>query len=425
MRAQVPYLAGLARQAAGPATLRPPRQLFVGDTHATVRSPGRDGSPRRRAADAAALSFPRPFAPSDAGEEPPASPGIAPDVPGTAQVAPHPSLVPRAESPPVAGASATAADAGLVAHPVGPLPSSRARPAGHAARGQPPGSWTGPAWGRPVELPPAIEPVPVTGETDRRPAAASRPGPAGPDVPGTAQVAPHPSLVPRTESRQVAGAAAATAVDAGLVAHPVGPLPSSRARPAGHAARGQPPGSWTGPAWGTPVELPPAIEPVPVTGETDRRPAAASRPGPEALPSGPGPVGAAGLHQGQLRGEPGISVTFGARDAAGGPRRSRGPAAAVRDLVPPTTLAPRSIEMPGPVPGGSRQEPRVTGPARVSIGTIEVTVVPPPRPAPAHETRPPAQVARGWSRPPSLLAVSAGTGRLRDGLRRWYGTAQG
>ena len=82
--------------------------------------------------------------------------------------------------------------------------------------------------------------------------------------------------------------------------------------------------------------------------------------------------------------------------------------------------------MPGPEPGVPYQKPRAAGPPRVSIGTIDVTVLPPAPPAPpAPGIRPPAQAARGWTRPPSLLAATAGAGRLRDGLRRWYGTAQG
>ena len=59
----------------------------------------------------------------------------------------------------------------------------------------------------------------------------------------------------------------------------------------------------------------------------------------------------------------------------------------------------------------------------MSIGTIEVTVVPPARPG--RESRPGAQVPRGGPRPASLLAAHGGTSRLRDGLRRWYGIAQG
>jgi hypothetical protein len=52
----------------------------------------------------------------------------------------------------------------------------------------------------------------------------------------------------------------------------------------------------------------------------------------------------------------------------------------------------------------------------VSIGTVEVTVVSP---------APPTQAAPTWPRPARQPAEGAGTGRLRDALRRWYGIAQG
>jgi hypothetical protein len=114
----------------------------------------------------------------------------------------------------------------------------------------------------------------------------------------------------------------------------------------------------------------------------------------------------------------------------GGATGNRGPssaAAPVGDLLPPPAAAPRLNEMVEPAPFGSyQQQPGGPGPARVSIGTIEVTVVPPAGPpSPASVSRPPAPPSRGRSRPPSLLAATAADSRLRDGLRRWYGIAQG
>jgi hypothetical protein len=82
--------------------------------------------------------------------------------------------------------------------------------------------------------------------------------------------------------------------------------------------------------------------------------------------------------------------------------------------------------VPGLEPGGLDQKPHGSGRPRVSIGTIEVTVVPPASAAlPAAEIRLPAPAVPAWSRPASLLAGNAGAGWMRDGLRRWYGTAQG
>ena len=398
MRAQIPYLAGLARQAAGRPALRPPHQLFSRASY----PPGRGGTVRRPPGDAAVRSFPPARLPSGSGEEPPAPPRIA---------------SPRDED---TGRDRAGGAAGAPAAPAGPAPDA-AGPGVPAAAAGPAPDAAGPA-------------APGHQEAPRRR-----------NAPGSAQVAAPASVAPRTEfspagaAPPARGAAPAAPPDAGLVPHPAWPplAPESR----------------TGTQGGTPAQPPRTIEPVPVPGETDRRPppsgaspaASASVPGPEgaagshrgplasetgvsaALASGPGPgtVGSAGPHRDLAGGEAGIPVTLGPRDAAGDPGRSRGPAAA-GDLPPPLASALPPIEMLGPEPGGSRREPRVSGTARVSIGTIEVTVVPPARPAPpAPEIQPPAPVARGGSRPPSLLAAGAGADRLRDGLRRWYGIAQG
>ncbi len=396
MKARVPYLARLARQAAERATLVPPRQLFVGDTYTPVRSPGRDDSSQRRAGGAAAGRFPRALPPSDAGQEPPAQPGIA---------------FPRGED--VHGDSAGGA----------------------------PGASAELAPGTGVPALPVASAVQAT-------AAGVPATPGGPHAPRPPDVAPQ-SPAARAESPRAAGIASATPANAGPVLQPGTPLPSSSSRPAGDTARAQPLASWTSPLWGTPVDLPQAIELLPVAGETDRqapsRPrAAAPPPGPgpattarqrqdpprtdAAIPAtpppGPGPATTARPRQDPPRTDAAIPATPDDRDAAG--RERSGGTTAVRDLIPPPASAPRSIAMLGPEPGELHQKPRVSGRPRVSIGTIEVTVLPPAPPPPlTHEIRPPAQVARGWTRPPSLLAASAGADRLRDGLRRWYGTAQG
>ncbi len=82
-------------------------------------------------------------------------------------------------------------------------------------------------------------------------------------------------------------------------------------------------------------------------------------------------------------------------------------------LEPPATSS-----TPGPPQPLAHQA--AASPA-LSIGTIEVIVVPPPA-APATQVAPrrPADGAR-----PAPLLAGPGADRLRDGLRRWHGTAQG
>ena len=375
MRAQVPYLARLARRAAGPAPLQPPRQLFAGTAYPLVRLPAGDDyadSLPERNGEAAAGGFPPALAPAQAHGEPPASPRIT-SQPGedTSQSGEY-----------TAGNRAGDASAFL-------------------------------AGNRPGGAPAPVDSAVHAGNADS-PAAPGRP-----DRPGSAQVPLSPPLAPHAESTQVADATPATS-PAGPIARPGGP-PSASPPPA-HAARGGPPGSSAIAAlWGAPVELPHSIERAPVTSEASTRPAM----GPALAPPRPGRAAAADTDQGQLGGV-GTQGTPGGWEAASDCGRHPAPAA-VRDLLPPLTQAPRPAELAGPGSGGSRQEPPGgPAPARVSIGTIEVTVVPPARPAlRASQSRPPAQMPRGRSGPQSLLAATAAGGRLRDGLRRWYGIAQG
>ena len=105
-----------------------------------------------------------------------------------------------------------------------------------------------------------------------------------------------------------------------------------------------------------------------------------------------------------------------------------------RELLPPQELAghpdPAVPSGPGlggpgpggPGPGGAGSDAQGTRAPRVSIGAIEVTVVPPARPERIQPAPPPP---RRLPRPASLLTGNAGADRLRDGLRRWHGTAQG
>jgi hypothetical protein len=167
-----------------------------------------------------------------------------------------------------------------------------------------------------------------------------------------------------------------------------------RKPPAPHPAQ---PGLMARPAtdwlWGAPVELP-ELAPVAAT------PTQAGQP---ASPPGPGTPPAAGR---------GVNAAYGrARDRG---KRS----GAVGDLLPPDAGG----ERPGPA-GAARGS---AAPPRVTIGTIEVTVVPPAPPpfGPAG----PAQVAPEplTTRPPAASPLAEDrSARLRGGLRRWYGIAHG
>jgi hypothetical protein len=87
---------------------------------------------------------------------------------------------------------------------------------------------------------------------------------------------------------------------------------------------------------------------------------------------------------------------------------------------PAPGLAPPRPVSRGGEPADQRRAPHSlprAQPETVSIGTIEVTVVPPAKP----RAVPPRPVPRR-ERPPSRLAASD---PLRDGRRRWYGVAQG
>lgn len=90
----------------------------------------------------------------------------------------------------------------------------------------------------------------------------------------------------------------------------------------------------------------------------------------------------------------------------------------VHALLPPAPAA-GAQDLPDPRRGPGSQRP-----ARVSIGTIEVTVVPPAQPAEPSWIRESPQPG-GRAQRGAIPAATAGSGRLRDGLRRWYGTAQG
>jgi hypothetical protein len=221
------------------------------------------------------------------------------------------------------------------------------------------------------------------------------------------------------------------------------PLPPAGSPAAAHAAGIQPPRSWPDPLWATPVDLPHTTGLPPLTGGTDGRTVSAPRSRPAAPAPGPGAGQAARpgrgqdshsvQNHGQDTGDTGIRGTLGDRPAAG-PDRSPAPATAgpdrlklttaAGDLLPPPATAMHAIPA-GLEPAGRHREQSPQGQPRVSIGTIEVTVVPAAPPAPEiSQNTPPADTRHGWSPAASPLAVGIHAGRLQQGLRRWYGIAQ-
>jgi hypothetical protein len=387
MKAAVPYLARLARQAAGDPVLRPPRQLFSGDARIAVRSPGHQGFYQPHA-DLAATPEPFVFLPLPSGEEQPPAPSTAGFPPARDTL-----------GEPAAGPSAEAALPGGPAAALPPAPPAEAVP-------------TGPAPLTPAATASAAPPRPPQLQPHHRGAAA--PGfPAADDSdraypPGGRPVSPLAEPRPVSSPRHTANT-----VD---------------------AAPGRPPHSWTSALWDGPVDLPEASRPALASGEPEPWGVPSSPAGPVAPPSPPWPAPAAGWHQGQPSDDAGTQLADATSDALimpgvaddADPGRAPEPSA-VRDLLPPLTAAQVPAASLGAEPGERRREPRVP-PPRVSIGTIEVTVVPPP-PAPVAPavgtSGPAAQAMPSWSGPVAPPTTAAGPDRLRDGVRRWFGTAQG
>lgn len=118
-----------------------------------------------------------------------------------------------------------------------------------------------------------------------------------------------------------------------------------------------------------------------------------------------------------------LPVTPTRKDSGGAvplpePAQSAGqPSTDQRQPVPDLMPAPASASGTAvPDAGHGQDRPLGSRPAQVSIGTIEVTVVPAAPPQPPRRDRP---------RPVSPLPASPPADRLRDGIRRWHGTAQG
>jgi hypothetical protein len=373
MKPRIRYLAGLAAPAAGP-TLRPPRQLFGAGTYLPPRSPATDY--RQRANSRAGRKI------SDAPVLPDPDPGAPVSLPDISQPGDEPAADRAFTSP---GHS----------HTLGPLPTA---------------SWSL----APKVAPPSDSPaIPGTPPASSAPPMASGPGAAaaraagagtgpmedawavhpGRKVSGQARAAPHPPGAARIEPPPggtvpppVGTAPPPASADHGLAASPAMRLPPGHSRPPADAAPAPWPESRSASRQGQPAGLPSANEPVPSANEPvpaayDRPTASADR---DLVPARPG--------------EPG----------------------AFPDLLPPPVPAPQPTELPQPDADGLRHRSRSPQSHRVSIGTIEVTVVPPVPAAPAHRISPPPRPVPVPPRPASQLGGGGGSHRFR----RWYGTAQ-
>ena len=370
MRARVRYLTGLARHTAGQLPLRPPGRIFASDVYAPTRSADRPAFRPRTGPGV-----------TDVVDHPVSSPRVAEEAPPSREARPAPGADtgpgrPDIPTPTSAAPSTPAAAASdFSATPAAPAPATVAERVG----------------------PPAANPAPPAARATTKRAAVV-PQPPVPPVPPASPGAEDVSL-PAVRDLTVAKSVTA------LPDPPRADTPAAKPPPPVAASGASPVGATSS----TSRELP--TQPEPKTGVE----------APQAWPPGfdflgkpvelPQPSGSA------------TAVDANPLDDRTSPPADRpqddhiAPRTAIHDLLP----------VPRPVveqPGGSRRHPGAAAGARVSIGTIEVTVVPPPAPA-VRDVATPAQTARSRPRAGSALAVRPGSDRLRDGLRRWYGTAQG
>ncbi len=395
MKARVPYLARLARQAVGQPLLRPPRPLFAGDADLVVPFSDNPGIPRRPDGEETTPSRAGSLALSGDSDEPSA---------------------PRATDPPPARGTRWEPAEGIPSRPVTPLepvptatsvrsPAVPASPATATVAGSAAGTVTRP--GRPdLSGPPWPEPY--------------RPDAADPELPLAVDGV-------RTNSPGARPAA------------PPPEPPPSRRRQSGGAGPGQPPEAWER-LWGGPVDLPETAGPAPAAARAGARALPVARAVPAAPPPRSPAVWSALWREDQLTGEARDAGGASAgRDGAGtrgavrseeaaadrSPRRAGG----VRELMPPPAADSDPAALPAAEPGEPHRRPHASQRPHVSIGTIDVTIVPSATPTPAaaaaREIAFPMQGTPRWSGPSYSLAASASADRLRDGFRRWYGTAQG
>ena len=431
MRARIPYLARLTGHDTAAAALRPPRRSFAGEGFTPARAPGGDsgGPTTGKAAARVAAGGSRPPA-AVAGEEPtargstsPPGAGLSrdragddlPDGPGSAAGA---NLAVGGADHGGSGAGAGDAVApAVLATPAGSL--SPAGPAARAGLAAPTGPLIGPA-----ELPPPLVPavgVPPMAEVGVV-AAPAVSDPAAADLRDPSPAAPLPPLGPPERAPRMPAV--------GGVAVPAGPDPADQAvalrRPSGSRA-GFPTVAGTFAA--TPTADPAARPAGPAGPGTPEGPTDTAVKRPPVFPASTSQWGTpAELPQTGLRASPSGNETRIASasrilDAADAPRRPGG-TAAVHDLLPSPGIMPGPVELSGLRPGGTRPAGGIGRP-QVSIGTIEVTVVPPTRPESATGVQPPAPTARSRFSDGVRLAADAGSDRIQSGLRRWYGTAQG
>jgi len=371
---RIGYLVRLAGRAADPASLRPPRALFADASHPL------DGGPDTR-----------PGLPADRGPGPqPAVPVGAdglPDVPiGPAEVR-FPPAGPRAAEPrntapggisggdpvPAAPAPGTVSTSGTAVAPFPPATRPGREPDGTRAFPGLPAATAGP--GTPLAGPGT--PLAGSSAADRRPG--TLPSGSGLRAVGSG---PLPTLSP----------------SAAAPLPPAAPAPSSAAPPpvAPSVVTLTPP-ALTPPAPGQPVPGGPGL--------TAASPVPGGPPGTPVIP----PSAPAG---------PRLAAARNGSPLAGRDEGDDGRSGVVPDLVPPPARATGRDEQT------RMDESRREAPGRVTIGAIEVTVVPPARPAGGRgEPRPaPAPAVQPRSAP---SPAEAGGARLRAGLRRWYGIAQG
>jgi hypothetical protein len=370
---RIGYLVRLAGRAADPASLQPPRALFADAGHPL------DGGQDTR-----------PGLPADRGPGPqpavPVGAGGLPDVQNVPAEVRFPPGGPRAAEPrntapggisggdplPVAPAPGTASTSVMAVAPFPPATRPGLEPGGTRAFPGLPGATAGPG------TPPAGPGTPPAGPSvaDRRPG--TLPSGSGPRAVGSG---PLPAPSPPSAATLPPAAAPSSAAAA-----PAAPSTVTLTRPA-----------LTPPATGQPVPGDPGLT--------------AASPVPDGLRGIPviPPSAPAG---------PRLAAARSGSPLAGLDEGDGGRSAVVPDLVPPPARATGRDEQT------RMDESQREAPGRVTIGAIEVTVVPPTRPAGGRgEPRPaPAPAVQPRSAP---SPAEAGGTRLRAGLRRWYGIAQG
>jgi hypothetical protein len=380
---QIGYLVRLAGRAAGPAPLRPPRALFTDAGHPLDDGP--EAAPDLPADDGPG---PRPAVPvrADGLADGPAAPAEvwfslaaaeAAELPagprGTA-----PGGVPHGDPAPVAPVSGTASAGGTAPAPLHLTtpPGWELGPSGPGIAGWGTAGWGTAGWG-------------TAGW-----------GTAGPGAAGWGRNGP--------------GAVGLPGGGAGAFLH----LPAAAAGPSAPAAPSPPtapPPSSVAPPPASSVAPPPAAPlAAALTPPAPGRPDPAAPPVPDWLRGTPVtlPSAPAALAQPSLPPESAGTPRAG-REAVDGRQADVGP-----DLMPLPARVARPDEHART--GKSRRE----RPARVTIGTIEVTVVPAARPA-RGGTEPRLAPPQGVPPRSASGLTGAGGARLRDGLRRWYGIAQG